>query len=89
MELFHDACNKLYRFHVAGGRFDSQALLLAVEFLDDSPVAVFWNGIGGEPCLEFTRNAVVCHPCRDLRLDVFERKNAADNRLIGLCVLLF
>ena len=58
-------------------------------FFDDSPVGVFGSRIGGKPGLQFPWNAVVFHPCRNLCLDVIERKNFTDNRLVGLCGFLF
>ena len=89
VELFQDALHELERLHVAGRCVNDQVFLGAVVFLDDSPVRVFGCCVGGKPCLQLSRNAVVFHPCGNLGLDVVERKNFADNWLFCLCLLFF
>ena len=89
VELFQDAAHELNRLHIAGRSVDDQVFLGAVVFLDDSPVGILRSCISGEPGLQLSRNAVVFHPCGNLGLDVVERKNFADNRLFGLCLLFF
>ena len=89
VNLFENAVHKFNRLHIAGWSVDGEQLLCSAVFLDDSPVGVFRDCIGGKPGLQLSGNAVVFHPCCDLSLDVVKREDTADYGLVGLCGLLF
>lgn len=63
VKLFHDTVHKLDRLHVAGRSVDGQELLFPAVFVDNSPVGMLGDGVGGKPGLQLSWNAVVFHPC--------------------------